>query len=135
MKKSTTIRILLADDDEDDRDLFQQAINQNKDDISLEIFHNGKLLIDSLVNENDMPDIIFLDLNMPIMNGLEALRKLRRTKEHGHIFIAIYSTSSSSEHIEESYKSGATLYITKPSCFRKLSEALGNAIELYRQNR
>lgn len=81
MKISKKITIILTDDDEEDRDFFQYAILDLKIDCNLLLFSSGQELIDYLNNDNDIPDIVFLDLNMPGMSGFEALEKIRADKK------------------------------------------------------
>ena len=92
----TPIHILLADDDEDDRNFFNDAITDLKIANKLTLFKNGKELMDYLENpESILPDILFLDLNMPCKTGNECLKEIRLNPRFKDISIAIYSTSSS----------------------------------------
>ncbi|MEP7171012.1 MAG: response regulator [Bacteroidota bacterium] len=94
------ISILLADDDADDRDLFKEAIEETKLNVNLDFAEDGKCLIDLLCNEKRLPDLIFLDLNMPYKTGMECLAEIRNNSTFKDIPVVIYSTSSSIKDLE-----------------------------------
>jgi CheY-like chemotaxis protein len=122
------LQILLADDDENDRILFQDALNEIKINTKLQTVNDGQLLMDHLADHpNNLPTLLFLDLNMPRKNGLECLIELRRiySKE---ITIAIFSSSSNDKDIEETFKHGANIYMTKPNNFNALKESLNRVV-------
>ncbi len=123
------IKILLADDDEDDRLFFQDAIEALPLKTSLKMVENGKELMDYLqLVEPSLPDVIFLDLNMPGKNGLEYLTEIRTNQRLKSISVAVYSTSSSEKDIEESFIRGANIYINKPNDFNDLKNVLKKVI-------
>lgn len=123
------IQLLLADDDEDDRLFFKEAINSLDVDTQLTMVKNGKEMMDFLLLEElILPDIIFLDLNMPGKNGMEYLSEIRENDKLKSISIAIYSTSSSEKDIEEAFINGANIYINKPNNFNDLKEVLKKVI-------
>jgi CheY-like chemotaxis protein len=108
------MKVLLADDDQDDRDFFKEAIEELKLPVDLEFAVNGMELMSILTSSSDkLPDLIFLDLNMPIKNGQECLEELKSNQKLQHIPVIIYSTSDGREHIDKTYKHGASLYIKK----------------------
>src|SRR5690606_27515539 len=110
------VHILLADDDEDDRNFFNDAINDLKIANKLTVFKNGKDLMDYLENPDSiLPDTLFLDLNMPCKTGNEFLKAIRLTPRFKNISIDIYSTSSSENDIEETFVGGANIYIKQPN--------------------
>lgn len=122
MKK---ISIVLADDDEDDRLFFKEAIEQLNLNSDLNLVENGNELMKYLEESNStLPDLIFLDLNMPRKGGLECLREIRSSKKLKGLTVAIYSTSSSEEDIEECFVRGANVYINKPNNFESLKSVL-----------
>lgn len=82
-----------------------------------------------------LPHLIFLDLNMPRKNGLECLKEIRRNENFKDISIAIYSTSTSEKDIEETFRSGANVYIIKPNNFTILKQLLCKAVTAYYLNR
>ncbi|WP_147677833.1 response regulator [Algibacter pacificus] len=124
------LNVFLADDDEDDRWLFEQALSQLKIKTSLALFKNGKEIMDYLKQVEHIPHIIFLDLNMPIKNGMECLLELRKDPNLKKIPVAIYSTSSSEEDIENTFINGANIYINKPNSFAALKEVVDKVLQL-----
>ena len=83
--------IFLADDDTDDRMLFTEALVELPFDLKVQTFDNGVDLMSSLLDDNlSLPDVIFLDLNMPLMNGEECLEDIRREAKLVQIPIIIY---------------------------------------------
>ena len=77
-----------------------------------------------------LPNILFLDINMPKKNGVECLLEIKKNERFRDIAIAIYSTSSSEEHIEETFVNGANIYIKKPNDFQTLKKILSDVVTL-----
>lgn len=125
------IHIILADDDEDDRLLFTDAFDELKINTKVNTFNDGVELMDYL-NSPDaiLPNVLFLDLNMPKKNGIECLYEIKSNDRFSDIAIAIFSTSSSEEHIEETFVQGANIYIKKPSDFTTLKKVLGDVVTI-----
>ncbi|TDD96135.1 response regulator [Flavobacterium cellulosilyticum] len=123
------ILITLADDDEDDRLFFTDAFDELKVNTVVNTFKNGLELMDFLNHsETVLPNIIFLDLNMPILNGIECLKEIKKNDKFKDIAIAIYSTSSSEQDIENTFVLGANIYIKKPSDFNELKKILADVV-------
>lgn len=129
------ITILLADDDQDDCMLFKEALEELALDTSLRIVNDGEQLIRHLeaVSAN-LPDVIFLDLNMPRKNGFECLKEIKQHSVWQHMPVIIISTSYELEKADLLYKAGASFYICKPSNFGELKNAIHNAIKLVTQS-
>ena len=126
-----TLNIALADDDEDDRTLFKEAMSEIKIKTKLSLFNNGKELMDYLTLPNViLPEIVFLDLNMPIKNGMQCLHEIRNHPRLQNLLVAIYSTSSSEADIEETFVNGANIYINKPNSFGALKKAIEKVLQL-----
>ena len=121
--------ILMVDDDEDDQFLFQEALQQINEVCCCEIVSNGSEAIKKL-GIPPPPDIIFLDLNMPIMNGFECLRNLRAQENYKDIPVVVYSTTNDKQSIELLKSLGATAFFQKPTDFShlqfKLKKLLGD---------
>lgn len=125
------IHIILADDDEDDRLFFTDAFNELKMQTKVQTFNDGVELMDYLNNDEAiLPQVLFLDLNMPKKNGIECLHEIKANNKFKDIAIAIYSTSSSEEHVEETFVSGANIYIKKPSDFNTLKKILADVVTI-----
>lgn len=132
MNAKMNIKILLTDDDEDDRDFFAEALEDLDLDYPIEFCKNGVELLDRLYDANlPIPDIIFLDLNMPILSGFETLQQIRENDKFKDIpVIAIYSTSATVDGIKSTFGLGANAYVEKPLAFNDLKILLKKVIEL-----
>ena len=123
------LNIAIADDDEDDRFLFLEAFDELKINTKVNTFEDGVYLMDYLNKENaKLPEVLFLDLNMPRKTGIECLKEIRSNPKYKDVSIAIYSTSSSEEDIENTFILGANIYIKKPSDFNSLKKILSNVV-------
>lgn len=125
------MHILLADDDEDDRAFFSEAILELKMDNKLTLFKDGKGLMDYLVDpDSKLPHILFLDLNMPGKTGIDCLKEIRANTRFKDVSVAIYSTSSSEKDIEDTFIEGANIYIKKPNDFSMLKKVIKEVINM-----
>lgn len=131
MKTKENVRILFTDDDEDDREFFAQATADLHLNYPVEFCKNGLELLARLGDKNtDIPDIIFLDLNMPILSGLETLQKIREDDQFKNIpVIGIYSTSTTIDGVKNTFRLGANVYIVKPISFGDLKKIILKVIE------
>jgi len=124
------MRVVLVDDDEDDRMFFADALQEIDIDTELKEFHNGRELLTYLsAADKNLPQLIFLDLNMPVMNGFDCLKEIRKNPELKEIVVAIYSTSSSERDIEETFVNGANIYINKPNKFEELKKTIAQVVK------
>lgn len=123
------LTILLAEDDPDDSFLFQEALNNVNRDIELQIVQDGELLLEMLSKKNEIPDIIFMDLNMPRKDGYACLREIRSVTPFQKIPVVILSTSANEQSVDNAYTGGANLYIRKPDNFNDLVAAIRICIE------
>jgi len=127
----TLMNILLADDDEDDRSFFNDAIKELKMNNNLTIFKDGEELMDYMNNPDSViPHILFLDLNMPCKTGHDCLKEIRANTKFKDLSIAIYSTSSSEKDIEDTFIGGANVYIKKPNDFNKLKKVIKDVVNM-----
>lgn len=130
------LRVLLTDDDEDDRLIFNEILNEMDKDITVHMVNDGNQLMDFLASENNLlPHIIYMDLNMPNMSGLECLKMIRKDEKYSDISIAIYSTSTSKKDIDDTFYHGANIYITKPAAYSELKKILKKSLSAVRLNR
>ena len=118
-QRQTDILILLADDDHDDRELFEEAISEISSKIKVRTVEDGFQLMRILQDKNTLlPDILFLDLNMPGMNGKQCLKEIKNDMRLKNLPIIIYSTSSLMTDIKDTHTIGANYYIQKPNNFK-----------------
>ena len=126
-----SLYILLAEDDEDDRLFFKEALQEIKVKTIIDFVNDGSQLMKYLNQPNRrLPHMVFIDLNMPVMSGLECLIEIRRNKQLKDLAIVIYSTSASEEDIEEAFVNGANIYVKKPNDFALLKTSLARVISL-----
>lgn len=123
------INIFLADDDEDDRELFMDALSELPIETSVKQFENGVDLMAELYSVNPKPDTIFLDLRMPLMDGFECLTDIRSIPELSEIQIIIYSTSFNQNEVDQLKEAGANLYIKKPNSYNQLKTVLYKSLK------
>ncbi|MFD0991504.1 response regulator [Mariniflexile jejuense] len=125
------IHIILADDDEDDRLFFTDAFEELNMNTKVTTFNDGVELM-AYLNSDDaiLPNVLFLDLNMPIKSGIECLNEIKANSKMNDIAIAIYSTSASEEDIEDTFVLGANIYIKKPSSFKDLKKVLSEVVSI-----
>lgn len=125
------IHIILADDDQDDRLFFTDAFSELKISTKVQTFNDGVELMNYLNQEDAiLPDVLFLDLNMPKKSGKECLNEIKENDKFKDIAVAIYSTSSSEEDIEDTFVRGANIYIKKPNDFNILKKVLSDVVTL-----
>ncbi len=120
------IKLMMVDDDEDDRLMFKEAMEETRLLCDLRTAFDGQDLIDQLraSSANDLPDLILLDLNMPRMDGREALQEIKNDENFRSIPIVIMTTSSAEEDIIRSYDCGASSFVPKPVTFEGLQEKI-----------
>ncbi|RYZ86945.1 MAG: response regulator [Proteobacteria bacterium] len=114
--KPVKSHVLLADDDEDDRLFFKEALESLNLNTTVSMVYDGNKLMEFLEDESNLlPDIIFLDLNMPCLNGFDCLDEIRRNPRLKNLTVAIYSTSRTDQDVENAFVKGANVYIHKPA--------------------
>jgi CheY-like chemotaxis protein len=129
--ENEALHILLADDDEDDRLFFKEALQELKVRTRVTMVDDGMQLMNYLNQPaNRLPNVVFLDLNMPVKGGMECLIEIRKDIRLKDLAVAIYSTSSSEEYIEEAFVKGANIYIRKPDDFGELKLVLEQVVNL-----
>lgn len=117
--------ILIADDDEDDCILFEDTLRELSDDTQLTVATNGEHLIQVLKNNSgQLPEIVFLDLNMPLKNGFECLKEIREDPRLKNLPVVIFSTSAQPQAVDAVYEQGANLFVQKPNTFQQLKDVI-----------
>ena len=114
--------IWLCDDDEEDHFVFGQAISEVLPQSRLTTFLNGSELLFQL--QTHQPDILFLDINMPMQNGIECLKTIRDHSFLRKLPVVIYSVSEHHIDLKASYGMGATVYLIKPHVYQELVQQL-----------
>jgi CheY-like chemotaxis protein len=129
------INVLLADDDKEDRSLFEQALKEIPLESNLKTVNDGEQLMDYLsADKSDAIDIIFLDLSMPRKTGFECLSEIKENEKLKDISIVVFSTSFTKDiYFEQGIKSmltkeGADHFIRKPGDFEQLKSVIHNAL-------
>ena len=132
MKKPA--QCLLIEDDLDDQEIFLLCLKRIKQDVTCVIANNGVEALQKL-KENDqyIPDVIFLDVNMPKMNGFDCLRELRSMSRLTNTRVYIYSTTSEGTVIDQAKFLGANEYIMKPTKAAELKDKLAYIFTLWEQ--
>jgi len=129
-----TLRILLAEDDKDDRFFFQKAINELSSPIQLTMVEDGEKLMELLQeNSKPLPDVLFLDINMPKKRGDQCLKEIKSNDKLKAIPVVIYSTALYDEIADILYKGGAHYYLQKCN-FTELPGAIQNALTLLKKD-
>jgi CheY-like chemotaxis protein len=116
--------ILLADDDSDDTEMFCEALESTDDNLICHCLINGVELLKKLNDLNQKPHLIFLDLNMPVMDGWECLKILKKDPNFQDIPVIMISTSSHKTEINNALDLGALCYFVKPNNFNELTQIL-----------
>lgn len=116
--------ILLADDDRDDTEMFCEALAHIDNNIICHPAENGAELFNLLNDLKESPQLIFLDLNMPVMDGWQCLKLLKADERHKNIPVIMISTSSHRKEIDNAANFGAACYFVKPSNFNELKQVL-----------
>lgn len=118
-------KILLIDDDADDRELFCDALSEIDPQIICYTATGGYKALEKLDHQEIIiPDIIFIDINMPGMNGWQCISVLKEQESYKHIPMIMYSTTSHTEDIEKAQSMGALCFFTKPSNFKELKKSM-----------
>ncbi len=131
MPNEKVLAILLVDDDATDRELFVDAINLAGKRYKVSEAANGKEALHFLQNASKLPDLIILDLNMPVMDGRDTLKHLKEHETFKRIPVCIMSTSSAHFDILNAYQIGASLFLVKPFDFKELIEMLSSLLTLF----
>lgn len=129
------LTILLAEDDIDDCTFFKEALAELSLSAHLTTVKDGAELMNHLsANEDTLPDVLFLDINMPRKSGPECLLEIRRNTKLKDLPIVIFSTSNAVETISKVFDSGADVYIHKPSDFSQLKQVINHALPMAAKN-
>lgn len=124
MKKN---QILLVEDNEGDIVLTSEAFEESSCKVNIQVARNGKEAINILFDQNEdaqLPDLILLDINLPLLNGHEVLKKIKENEKTKHIPVIILTTSSAISDINLTYENYANCFITKPADINDFFETI-----------
>ena len=125
------LNVLLAEDDSADRLLFEEVLAELPVSVNLFTVTNGEQLLEWLNKKgNKLPDVLFLDLNMPRKNGFAALGEIKRSATLQDLPVIIFTTANDKERIKQVYKDAAHYYIRKPNTFPALKELVYKVLVL-----
>jgi len=118
-------QVLLIDDDRDDAELFKEALSEINSSIGFEHYEDSRQGLQNLLQkQSDLPDLIFLDINMPIVSGWQCLTEFKNAEHLKHIPVIMFTTSSQPREREIARELGAAGFITKPNEYKTLKELL-----------
>lgn len=121
--------IFYADDDLDDLELFRGALREVDDSLVLTTIDNGLALLD-LLSSPPVPRLIFLDLNMPQLDGYEVLRTLRSNRKLKSYPVVIFSTASDPAAVNRTRDMGANLFVPKPHTYNGMKQAIKTCVDI-----
>jgi CheY-like chemotaxis protein len=130
--KGTTI--FYVDDDQDDLDYFSEVVNKIDNKLELVTHSRGEHLLHALDNPPPVPQVLFLDLNMPGLNGFEVLRELRSKERLQNLPVIIFSTSTDAETIEKTRSMGASYYLPKSGNYSTLKKSIEHILNMDWEN-
>lgn len=122
-------KIWLVDDDADDQLFFLDALGEINAEIECEIANNGQDALDKL-KDSPIPELLFLDLNMPVMNGFDCLAELRKHDKYRDLPVVIFTTTSDLSTIKKTYELGANGFFKKPNDFPTMRKKLEALLEM-----
>lgn len=126
MSDSETLDILLVEDNPNDAELTQRALKKANLGAQLAIVRDGAEALEYLVSNRPKPKVIFLDLKLPKIDGIEVLRRVRSDARTRGIPVVVLTSSQEERDISECYKLGVNSYVVKPVEFDKFYKAVGD---------
>lgn len=136
MKKALNdFHLLIADDDEEDIEIFMRALSETGFKVDCKLAKDGIEVLSQLSNSTSKPDMVFLDLNMPRMGGEECLKQIKQMKGFEAVPVVIYTTSSYPGERERLMLAGAAQYLTKEFSFQKIVDQIAGLLGSYANNR
>ena len=124
----TITKIILAEDDVDDQNIFQLALQEIHPAILLSFASNGQELLTTL--QTSIPDLVFLDLDMPYKNGLECLLEIRRNLNLKYLPVIVFSSTTKPSNIQTAYEMGAHLFFIKPGTYTEYLSSLTDILKM-----
>ena len=130
-------RVILVEDDADDIEFFTECLDDIPYEVMLTVYRNGQQFVDGMIaNKDSLPDLVFLDLNMPVKDGVQALKELRAMPDFKDIpVVAIYSTSISEKDHADTFLHGADAFLSKPNDYNDLKRLIKQIFDIDWKNR
>jgi CheY-like chemotaxis protein len=122
--------IFYTDDDEDDQELFRDALQEVDASLKLTTTDNGDDLLALLSAAPSVPRIIFLDLNMPRRDGYEVLKTLRKDEKWKNDPVVVFSTTSDQAAVDKTREMGANLFVPKPHTYSGMKQAIKTCVNM-----
>lgn len=126
----TPLNLLLADDDIDDCIFFKDALEELPVSAKVITVNDGVQLMQLLSKNEVLPDVLYLDLNMPCKNGIDCLAEIKKDEKLKTLPVVILSTSFDKEVVSLLHEGGAHYYIQKPAAFSSLKRVIKKSLEL-----
>jgi CheY-like chemotaxis protein len=124
------LTVFYTDDDPEDLEFFKEVTEAISNNVNVVTLENGKQLIDALRNPPPSPQLLFLDINMPGLNGFDVLEKLRKEDNFTNLPIIMFSTSSDDRTIDRSRDLGASFFVPKSGHFPSLKKSIEYALKM-----
>jgi CheY-like chemotaxis protein len=132
MRNNTRKLVFIVDDDPDDRQIILDAFLENNSEIDFAFIESAEQLLENLNGDvSNHPNLILLDLNMPGILGLQALKEIRGNKIFSQIPIIVLTTSTLIKDRKSSYELGASCFLTKPDAYASLVEIVDAIVKLW----
>jgi CheY-like chemotaxis protein len=132
MESEKSNLVFIVDDDPDDRQIILDAFLKNHADMDYEFINSANDLLARLFNMGtDYPSLIVLDLNMPGIMGLQALKEIRLNKKFSQIPIVVLTTSTLGNDRKTAYELGASCFLTKPDSFSEMIDFTNAMVTLW----
>ena len=126
MKDLQTVELLLVEDNPNDAELTQRALRKAQVDARVDIARDGAAALDHLLSSRRKPKVVFLDLKLPKVDGIEVLRRIRGDDRTRSIPVVVLTSSQEERDINECYKLGVNSYVVKPVEFDKFYKVVGD---------
>ena len=126
----TVKHILMVDDDPDDQQLFKIALEENYPECLLTTANDREALF-KMLDENPVPDLIVIDINLPLISGRECLQQIRSNKEYDGVMVVMLSSYQNPAVIDDCLKLGAMKYYVKPTTYVEIKQVVDEICSLY----
>ncbi|TXS55541.1 response regulator [Streptomyces sp. t39] len=128
-------RVLVVEDSPEDTEAIQRALRQTHPELHTEFTSHGNGLVDLLLKQDELPGLVFLDLNMPGVSGHAVLAALRARPELRDVTVVVFTSSTAPAEVDACYAAGADSYVYKPVNFALFRTVLKGAVDYWQQSR